>query len=296
MKIWVCLAMSGETIFKEDSQGWAQTRGWELLVHIAEIKQSTTPFEWELVSNTKVIDYTYMLQEYAKNGEVRLSAIRQVASHITEEEAQELIAPLTHKNAKALWNILVKGRRVPGPIWHFTGTVNPLVIAINHSDEREHGECLDCWPSTIQSLLTARCDPNAQGSSPTLPLCQAIRYHDCQAAATLLQHRANPNLREDKGSLPIFWAIRIASAELVQLLLDYRADPLATELVTVEEHQEVVLASQRTDIPADWQATDLGTHAGADCMVMCTTLDAAAALPHLRQILLGAWSAPHNVD
>ena len=98
----------------------------------------------------------------------------------------------------------------------------------------------------------------------------------------LLQFRTNPNLCEDNGPKPILWAIRVASAEYVQQLIDHRADPLATEVVYMEDHVQLLIdynvdrTAARTAAPAIAGATHT-----QNVLLTRTTFEAAASMPRI---------------
>ena len=140
--------------------------------------------------------------------------------------------------------------------------VSPLVLAIQSRiyDDPDHEYEL---PTTIQTLLWARCSPHDFGAPEVSPLCEAIRSGDDMAVLLLLQNNASPSMREEGSNDPIFLVIQMSSAENVHRLLQYSANPRSREAIPSREE-----------------------HAGRRRLRRRTALEAAASQPRCRTVLL----------
>lgn len=291
MRILVQHAATGETLLEAANQDLSRVRGWELLLKIRRVTRCVSPFEWRILAHHRELDPTAILDRYDSGGTTCFQCIRQPVITATREECHNLIAILVHRKRQQLWEFLQQGRAIPGPIWREFGTVNPLIIAINANEKEgyDDDEVEDQWPDTVLALLLARCDPNETGDADMTPLCQAIRASDCRAVEQLLSFRADPSLCENGGPPPIFWAIRVASAEYVQRLIDHGADPLASEVIYMEDNVQRLLAYNVDPTAA---GTASSTTEGAATRLTRTTLEAAASMPRILQVLRAA-SEPH---
>jgi uncharacterized protein len=92
--------------------------------------------------------------------------------------------------------------------------VQQLVQAAQSGDE-----------STINELVAAGVDVNAQGTGNTTPLIWAIKAHSYRGVEALLANGANPNQRYEHGYTPLWFAAGGNDLTLLEMLLKNGGDP-----------------------------------------------------------------------
>ena len=92
--------------------------------------------------------------------------------------------------------------------------VQQLVQAAQSGDE-----------STINELVAAGVDVNAQGTGNTTPLIWAMKAHSYRGVEALLANGANPNQRYEHGYTPLWFAAGGNDLTLLEMLLKNGGDP-----------------------------------------------------------------------
>lgn len=79
--------------------------------------------------------------------------------------------------------------------------------------------------ATINELVAAGVDVNAQGEGNTTPLIWAMTAHSYRGVEALLAHGANPNQRYEHGYTPLWFAAGGNDLTLLEMLLKKGGDP-----------------------------------------------------------------------
>ncbi|GAB3215940.1 hypothetical protein GCM10027295_15910 [Pseudaeromonas pectinilytica] len=79
--------------------------------------------------------------------------------------------------------------------------------------------------ATINELVAAGVDVNAQGEENTTPLIWAMTAHSYRGVEALLAHGANPNQRYEHGYTPLWFAAGGNDLTLLEMLLKKGGDP-----------------------------------------------------------------------
>ena len=141
-----------------------------------------------------------------------------------------------------VWQILAQGIRLPTCLpMRRTATMNALVLALQslylefEEDER--------YPSVLQSLLLAACNPNDFGHPPRVPLIEATKRCDQEAIQLLVSHRADVNRTTRGEDYPLIIAIKHHQATIVQCLLECRADPTVRTYYNTQQRTGIAVWS-----------------------------------------------------
>ena len=84
----------------------------------------------------------------------------------------------------------------------------------------------DGWvvPKALESLLSARCSPNAAGVPSRAPLSIAVAANDTESVEALLAYRADPDVASVGLEPPLCIAVRQRHRNIVCALLEHRAN------------------------------------------------------------------------
>ena len=265
MQVIVISAATGELVWEYTSGSLRQARGWELRMWLCEAIHCGLYFSVILfVRQMLLCDIAY-IGEYADGNVLTVYMLRREIDDPSDYDALQVETALRYSDRVGLWAIASRGVHMRFLLPEMPGSahmVSPLVLAIQSRiyDDPDHEYEL---PTTIQTLLWARCSPHDFGVPEVSPLCEAIRSGDDMAVLLLLQNNASPSMREEGSNDPIFLAINMSSAENVHRLLQYSANPRSREAIPSREG-----------------------HAGRRRLRRRTALEAAASHPRCRMVLL----------
>ena len=265
MQVFVISAATGELVWEYTSGSLRQARGWELRMWLCEAIHCGLYFSVILfVRQMLLCDIAY-IGEYADGNVLTVYMLRREIDDPSDYDALQVETALRYSDRVGLWAIASRGFHMRFLLPEMPGSahmVSPLVLAIQSRiyDDPDHEYEL---PTTIQTLLWARCSPHDFGVPEVSPLCEAIRSGDDMAVLLLLQNNASPSMREEGSNDPIFLAINMSSAENVHRLLQYSANPRSREAIPSREG-----------------------HAGRRRLRRRTALEAAASHPRCRMVLL----------
>ena len=265
MQVVVISAATGELVWDYTSGSLWRARGWELRMWLCEAIHCGLYFSVVLfVRQMLLCDIAY-IGEYAEGNVLTVYMLRREINNPSDYDALQVETALRHSDRVGLWAIASRGVHMRFLLPEMPGSdhmVNPLILAIQSRiyDDDEHDYEL---PTTIQTLLWARCSPHDFGVPELSPLCDAIRCGDDMVVLLLLQNNASPSMREEGSNDPIFVAIDMSSAENVHRLLQYSANPRSREAIPTREG-----------------------HAGRRRLRRRTALEAAASRPRCRRVLL----------
>ena len=265
MQISVISAATGELVWEYASGSLWRARGWELRMWLCEAIHCGLYFSVVLFVRQMLLCDTAYIGEYAEGNVLTVYMLRREIDDPSDYDALQVETALRHSDRVALWAIASRGVHMRFLLPEMPGSdhmVNPLVLAIQSRiyDDPEHDYEL---PTTIQTLLWARCSPHDFGVPEVSPLCDAIRSGDDMVVLLLLQNNASPSMREEGSNDPIFVAIDMSSAENVHRLLQYSANPRSREVIPTREG-----------------------HAGRRRQRRRTALEAAASRPRCQRVLL----------
>ena len=265
MQVIVISASTGELVWEYTGGSLRQARGWELRMWLCEAIHCGLYFSVILfVRQMLLCDMAY-IGEYADGNVLTVYMLRREIDDPSDYDALQVETALRYSDRVGLWAIASRGVHMRFLLPEMPGSahmVSPLVLAIQSRiyDDPDHEYEL---PTTIQTLLWARCSPHDFGVPEVSPLCEAIRSGDDMAVLLLLQNNASPSMREEGSNDPIFLAINMSSAENVHRLLQYSANPRSREAIPSREG-----------------------HAGRRRLRRRTALEAAASHPRCRMVLL----------
>ena len=265
MQVIVISASTGELVWEYTGGSLRQARGWELRMWLCEAIHCGLYFSVILfVRQMLLCDMAY-IGEYADGNVLTVYMLRREIDDPSDYDALQVETALRYSDRVGLWAIASRGVHMRILLPEMPGSahmVSPLVLGIQSRlyDDPDHEYEL---PTTIQTLLWARCSPHDFGVPEVSPLCEAIRSGDDMAVLLLLQNNASPSMREEGSNDPIFLAINMSSAENVHRLLQYSANPRSREAIPSREG-----------------------HAGRRRLRRRTALEAAASHPRCRMVLL----------
>ena len=265
MQVIVISASTGELVWEYTGGSLRQARGWELRMWLCEAIHCGLYFSIILFVRQMLLCDMAHIGEYADGNILTVYMLRREIDDPSDYDALQVETALRYSDRVGLWAIASRGVHMRFLLPEMPGSahmVSPLVLAIQSRiyDDPDHEYEL---PTTIQTLLWARCSPHDFGVPEVSPLCEAIRSGDDMAVLLLLQNNASPSMREEGSNDPIFLAINMSSAENVHRLLQYSANPRSREAIPSREG-----------------------HAGRRRLRRRTALEAAASHPRCRMVLL----------
>ena len=265
MQVIVISAATGELVWEYTGGSLRQARGWELRMWLCEAIHCGLYFSVILFVRQMLLCDMAHIGEYADGNVLTVYMLRREIDDPSDYDALQVETALRYSDRVGLWAIASRGVHMRILLPEMPGSahmVSPLVLAIQSRiyDDPDHEYEL---PTTIQTLLWARCSPHDFGVPEVSPLCEAIRSGDDMAVLLLLQNNASPSMREEGSNDPIFLAINMSSAENVHRLLQYSANPRSREAIPSREG-----------------------HAGRRRLRRRTALEAAASHPRCRMVLL----------
>ena len=265
MRVIVISASTGELVWEYTDGSLRQARGWELRMWLCEAIHCGLYFSIILFVRQMLLCDMAHIGEYADGNILTVYMLRREIDDPSDYDALQVETALRYSDRVGLWAIASRGVHMRFLLPEMPGSahmVSPLVLAIQSRiyDDPDHEYEL---PTTIQTLLWARCSPHDFGVPEVSPLCEAIRSGDDMAVLLLLQNNASPSMREEGSNDPIFLAINMSSAENVHRLLQYSANPRSREAIPSREG-----------------------HAGRRRLRRRTALEAAASHPRCRMVLL----------
>ena len=265
MRVIVISASTGELVWEYTDGSLRQARGWELRMWLCEAIHCGLYFSVILFVRQMLLCDMAHIGEYADGNVLTVYMLRREIDDPSDYDALQVETALRYSDRVGLWAIASRGVHMRFLLPEMPGSahmVSPLVLAIQSRiyDDPDHEYEL---PTTIQTLLWARCSPHDFGVPEVSPLCEAIRSGDDMAVLLLLQNNASPSMREEGSNDPIFLAINMSSAENVHRLLQYSANPRSREAIPSREG-----------------------HAGRRRLRRRTALEAAASHPRCRMVLL----------
>ena len=265
MQVIVISASTGELVWEYTGGSLRQARGWELRMWLCEAIHCGLYFSVILFVRQMLLCDMAHIGEYADGNVLTVYMLRREIDDPSDYDALQVETALRYSDRVGLWAIASRGVHMRILLPEMPGSahmVSPLVLAIQSRiyDDPDHEYEL---PTTIQTLLWARCSPHDFGVPEVSPLCEAIRSGDDMAVLLLLQNNASPSMREEGSNDPIFLAINMSSAENVHRLLQYSANPRSREAIPSREG-----------------------HAGRRRLRRRTALEAAASHPRCRMVLL----------
>ena len=265
MRVIVISASTGGLVWDCTSGSFRQARGWELRMWLCDAINCTLYFSVVLFTREMLLCDMAYISEYAEGNLLTVYMLRREIDNPSDYDTLQVETALRFSDRLGLWAVASRGIHMRFLLPEMPGSdrmVNPLVLAIQSRiyDDPDHDYEL---PTTIQTLLWARCSPHDFGEPEVSPLCDAIRSGDDMAVLLLLQNNASPTMREEGSNDPIFIAIDMSSAENVHRLLQYSANPRSREAIPTREE-----------------------HAGRRRLRRRTALEAAASRPRCQRVLL----------
>ena len=239
--VQVRMAVTGSLVLELADSNVADTYIRSIKLQVARISQ-VSPFALRLMSEADILDDFWQVKDCVFMRRLNISVIVR-DTHMPNRRQYDMLAESIGNNyGQHVWQILAQGIRLPTCLpMRRTATMNALVLALQslylefEEDER--------YPSVLQSLLLAACNPNDFGHPPRVPLIEATKRCDQEAIQLLVSHRADVNRTTRGEDYPLIIAIKHHQATIVQCLLECRADPTVRTYYNTQQRTGIAVWS-----------------------------------------------------